>query len=302
VITLTVLCYIRPLPFLFVGWFWYLGTLIPVIGLVQIGMQAMADRYTYLPSIGISVMLAWGIPLLFQRGGFRKEIIFSATIAVFCTLIFLTWMQCDYWKNTITLSTHALRVTKNNFIAYHLLGSALFKKGNAEEAIYHFNKAILYHPHNLITDVYVESYKERGDAYANLGQYQRAIEDYNQTIQLKPDNDQVYNNRGIAYYYLGQHQRAIEDYNQTIQLKPDNDQAYYNKGLAYIDLGQYRLAIDDFNKAISLNPIYTRAYIMRGDAHLSQGNKELYCRDIKKACELGDCKALKFANGEGFCR
>jgi hypothetical protein len=184
-ITIVVIYVLKKWPFLFVGWFWYLGTLIPVIGLVQVGKQALADRYTYLPSIGIAIMLAWGIPLLFPREDMRKKILFPATIALLAIMAFLTWRQCGYWKNSIELWNHASQVTKDNYVAYNA----------------------------------------RGITYGELGQYHLAIEDFNKAIGMKQDYADAYYNRGFAYTKRGQYQSAIEDYNEVIRLKPDNEEA-----------------------------------------------------------------------------
>jgi len=170
-ITIVVIYAIKKLPFLFVGWFWYLGTLIPVIGLLQVGTQAMADRYTYLPSIGITIMLVWGIPLLFPRADMRKKILFPAGIAYLAILAVLTWQQCGYWKNTNTLFSHALQITKNNHIAYNV----------------------------------------RGGTYDELGQYQLAIEDFNKVITLRPDYIKAYNKRGTVYLNLGNKELGCYD-------------------------------------------------------------------------------------------
>ena len=206
IITATVLYYIKKLPFLFTGWFWYLGTLIPVICLVQVGGQAMADRYTYLPSICIAIMLAWGMPLLFQRLEIRKKILFSVAIAVICMLAVSTWMQCGYWKNSITLYNHALQITKDNYMAHNNIGLSLFAEGKIEEAIGHYNKAIYLKPGRA-----AEFYTNRGLAYANLGQYQRSIEDYNEAIRLKPDYVPAYNNQGVVYLIQGNNERGCSD-------------------------------------------------------------------------------------------
>ena len=263
VITSFVIYAVRKLPFLFVGWFWYLGTLIPVIGLVQVGGQAMADRYTYLPSIGIAIMLAWGMPHLFQREDMRKKILFPAGIATLAILGVLTWQQCGYWKNSIVLFGHALEVTKGNYLAYN----------------------------------------NRGIAYAELGQFQSAIEDYNHSLQVAKDNNYIaHNNRGIAYAELGQFQSAIEDYNETIRLEPGDPEGYYNRGNAYTKLGQYQLAIEDYNKAIELKPDVGFIYNNRGLAYLFQGNNELGCPDAQKACVLGNCRLLEMAKDKGACR
>ena len=196
-ITLVVLYYIKKLPFLFVGWFWYLGTLVPVIGLVKAGTQAIADRYTYLPSIGITMMLLWGIPLLFPREGTRKKIIFPAGVVFLTILAVLTWQQCGYWKNDFKLWNHALKVTKDNYLAHHNFATVLIDEGKNKEAIYHINKGMSIKPN------FAQSYQARGTAYYNLGQYQLAIEDYNKAISLKPDYADLYFNRGMAYFRQG---------------------------------------------------------------------------------------------------
>lgn len=295
IITAFVIYYVKKLPFLFVGWLWYLGTLIPVIGLLQAGSQAMADRYTYLPSIGIAIMLAWGIPLLFQRLEIRKKILCLGTLGVLCMLAVSTWMQCGYWENSITLFAHTLHVTKDNYLAYYNLGCSLSEAGKIQEAIENFNRAISIKPD------YINAYNNRAVAYHKLGHYQRAIEGYNQTILLNPDNDLAYYNVGLSYMELGQYQLAINDFNKAIRLNPNHARAYNNRGIAYHKLGQYQLAIDDFNKAISIIPYYVRAYNNRGNAYLSYGNKQLGCNDAQKACELGDCKLLEAAKSKGNC-
>ena len=261
-ITIVVIYAFKKLPFLFMGWFWYFGTLIPVIGLVQVGEQAMADRYTYLPSIGIAIGLAWGIPLLFPREDMRKKILFPAGIAVLIILAVLTWQQCGYWKNSVELFNHALQVTKNNNYAHESIGSVLLDEGKNEAAIEHYNEA----------------------------------------LRVKSDNAYTHFNRGLAFFRLGQPQRAIEDYNEAILLKPDFTDAYNNRGTSYAKLGQYQNAIEDYNKAIYLNHNYADAYESRAVIYLNQQNYQLGCPDAQKACELGMCRILEMAKGKGNCR
>ena len=224
-ITIVVIIAFKKLPFLFVGWFWYLGTFIPVIGLVQVGEQAMADRYTYLPSIGIAIMMVWSVPLLFPREEMRKKILFPAGIAYLTILAILTWQQCGYWKNNIILFSNALQVTKNNYLAHNNLASSLLEKGKIEEAIHHYNESICVMPAHILNSKGYFIYNNRGNAYAALGQHQQAIEDYNKAILLKPDFADAYHNRGNVYNNIGRHQQAIEDYIEFIRLKPDNEEA-----------------------------------------------------------------------------
>ncbi|MGB5218741.1 MAG: tetratricopeptide repeat protein, partial [Smithella sp.] len=195
--TLFVFYYIKTIPFLFVGWFWFLGTLVPVIGLVQVGSQAMADRYTYLPSIGISIILAWGFPRLSQTVKINKIILIFTAITVLFTLSFLTWIHCGYWKNSITIFNHALRVSKDNYLAYNNFGVALSAEGMIKEAIENYDKAIRVKPNHA------EAYNNRGNAYIKIGLYQPAIEDYKMAILIKPDYAEAYNNYGSAYLLQG---------------------------------------------------------------------------------------------------
>ena len=211
-ITLAVLFYIKERPFLFVGWFWYLGSLMPVIGLVQVGKQAMADRYTYFPSIGIVIILVWGTRLLFPRADIQKKILLPVGIAVLAILSVLTWQQCSYWKNSIVLFSHALQVTKNNY----------------------------------------DTYCDRGYAYDKLGYYQLAIADYNEAIRLKPQYARAYYSRAMTYSNHGHYQLAVEDYNETIRLKPNDGEAYNNRGGAYFQQGKNKLGCGDVQKACEL--------------------------------------------------
>ena len=293
-ITIFVIYLIKRTPFLFVGWFWYLGTLVPVIGLVPVNAP-IADRYTYLSSIGTAIMLAWGLPLLFPRADIRKKILIPASVAIIFILSFLTYKQCGYWRDSITLFSHSLQVAKDNVLAQTNLASGLLKKGKTAEAIDIYNRAIRLNP-NL-----AESYYNRGNAYADLGQYQKAIADHNQAIRLNPKNADVYNNRGTIYEELGQYQKAIEDYDKAIRLKPGYI-TYFNRGNSYSRIGQYQRAVEDFSQAISMKPDFADAYSNRGAAYFYQGNNKESCRDAQKSCEQGACKLLEWFKNKGLCQ
>jgi Tfp pilus assembly protein PilF len=261
-ITTAVILMMKRRPYLFVGWFWYIITILPVIGIIHIADFAMADRYYYLPSIGIAVMLAWGIPLFFPNRATRKKILFPAAIAFLAVMSVLTWRQCGYWRDSKELWTHTLQVTEDNALAYNNLGYTLFTEGKVKESIEYYNKSI------SIT---------QGDASA-------------------------YNKRGMAYASLGQHQRSISDFNEAIRLKPNYAPAFYNRGNIYKDLGQYKQAIKDFDDTIRLSPYYTKTYNRRAAIYLKLGNMKMVCLDAQKACELGDCRLLKFAKDKKYCQ
>lgn len=215
------------LPYLLVGWLWYAITILPVTGIFkQIGDFAMADRYSYLPSIGISIIIAWGIPLLFTCEDMRKKILLPAGIAVIAILSVLTWQQCGYWKNSIELFNHALQVTKDNSLAHNDLGHALYEKHKIKEAIVHYNEAIRIVPR------YPFAYNNRGVAYAKLGQYQNALENFNKAIHWKPDYASAYNNRAMVYFYMRNNELCCSDAQKAcalgtcITLKHVRDKGY----------------------------------------------------------------------------
>ncbi len=296
VISIAVIVMAKRLPYLFIGWLWYAITLLPVIGILPIENYAMADRYNYLPSIGIAVMLAWGIPLLFKREDIRKKILFPASTAFFIIMAVLTWQQCGYWKNSTELWNHALQVTKDNFLAQINAGFTLGEKGKLQEAIDHYNKAIRLNPY------YVNAYYSRGITYDKLGQYQMAINDFSNAISLNPDYVDAYNGRGAIFLKFGQYQQASEDFNRAIRLNPADIRAYNNRGILYTNLGQNQQAIEDFSTAIRLKDDYANAYNNRAFVYLNQGNIELGCYDAQKACALGNCTLFEATKGKGLCR
>jgi tetratricopeptide (TPR) repeat protein len=289
-ISVVVIISMRRLPYLFIGWLWYVITLLPVTGIIQARNFSMADRYTYLPLIGIAVMLAWGIPPLIKNEDMRKKILFPAAMAFLAILTFLTWQQCGYWKNSIDICNHALQVTKDNYLAHINLGSALFDEGKTEEAIAHYSEAISIMPNIIL------SYNKRGIAYAKLGRHQRALEDFNKAIRLAPDDAISFNCRGNAYAELGQYQMAIEDYNKTIRLKPNDGDTYFNRGNAYVRLGQYQMAIEDFNNAIRLRPDYAAAYNSRGAIFIKFGQYQMAIEDLNNTIRLKPDNADAYNN------
>jgi tetratricopeptide (TPR) repeat protein len=272
IISTAVIIMMKRLPYLFVGWLWYAITILPVIGIIQPGSH-FADRYTYLPSIGIVIMLAWGIPLLFRREDIRKKILFPSSIAILAIMSFFTWQQCGYWKNDIELSKHLLRVTNDIDIKY-----------------------LDMTPQNA------GDYNNRGNAYAKSRDYQHSIEDYSQAILMKPDCAEYYYNRGTTFGEIDQYQRALKDFGKAVLLKPDYVDVYFSTGTVYAKLGQYQHAIESYNQAILLKPDYALAYSNRGFAYLLKGEKSLGCRDAQTSCALGNCQFLEMVKKEGFCR
>jgi tetratricopeptide (TPR) repeat protein len=270
----------RRYPYLTTGWLWYLGTLVPVIGLVQVGSQAMADRYTYIPMVGLFIMVAWGIPELLKKWRYRKEVLFASSVLTISCLFIVTWIQVGYWQNSITLFDHTLKVTTGNSIAYNNRGGTYQTLGKHGQAIKDFDRAIEISPN------YADAYNNRGNSYQNLGNYNQAIEDYDKAIELNQKLAQAYNNRGVSYQSLGNYDQAIKDFGKAIELNPNYADAYTNLGNAYVGLGNYGQAIKDYDSAIKINPNHAKAYSNRGNAYNALGDYNQAIKDCDKVIEL----------------
>jgi len=244
--------YIKKATFFFVGWFWYLGTLVPVIGFIQVGRQSMADRYTYFPSIGIAIILVWGIYRLWSEEKLRKIIISVAAI-ILAALTFLTWQQCGYWKNSTTLFNHALQVTKNNYLAHTNLGVALVKDGKTQEAISHYRAALQIKPSDDNT------HYNLANALKKQGAIDEAIAHYREAVKWNPDYSKAHNNLGVYLDAKGLSDEAIFHYRQALQIEPANPGFQFNLGIALGRKGDLKEAIDCFRQAIYLKPDYEEA-------------------------------------------
>jgi protein O-mannosyl-transferase len=248
----------RSRPWLLVGWFWFLGVLVPFSGLVQAGAQAMADRFMYIPTIGIIVALIWGMCEQAKAGGYQPSGLSVAGGAALILCIALTRRQIGYWKESETLFRHALVVTKDNWLAHNNLGAALAKKGQIDEAIRQYQEVIRLKPD------YVEAYNNLGYVLGEKGQIDEAIRQFQETLRLKPDHADAHNNLGAGLVGKGRIDEAIRQLQEAIQLKPDNADAHNNLGLALARQGQTDAAIRQFQEALRLNPDYAQAHYNLG--------------------------------------
>jgi tetratricopeptide (TPR) repeat protein len=215
----------RRQPYLVTGWFWYVITLVPVIGLVQVGTQAMADRYTYLPSVGLFIAAAWGVPALLQPLPFRKNLLAAlAGIAVIASAT-LTWRQLPNWQDSLTLYRHTLAVTTGNDKIHYNYGLALVGRQQADAAIAEFRKAIAINPH------FLDAHNNLGAALAGQGRLDEAIAAYQQAIRANPNYALAYLNLGIAYYRRGQYDQAIAQFQHALRIDPGNAEARKNLGI-----------------------------------------------------------------------
>jgi tetratricopeptide (TPR) repeat protein len=250
----------RTRPYLLVGWLWFLGTLVPVIGLVQVGVQSMADRYTYIPAIGLLIMLCWGVPELFARWPERsRELAWGAGVALAgCAM--LSVVQLGHWKNSEQLFRHAVQVTANNYLAYNNLGFFLDHAGKADEAMANYQKSLEINPN------YEEAQNNMGFALAGKGRYAEAIPYYETALRIRPKLVEAHNNLGNALGELGRVDEAIAQYQIALQLAPDHADAHNNYGIALAMQGKLDEAVQHLREAVRLKPDYASAHSNLGNA------------------------------------
>ncbi len=248
-ISVLVIKALKRAPYLAVGWLWYLGTLVPVIGLMQAGLwPAMADRWAYVPLIGIFIMVAWGISDLAARWHFKKTWLSLTAATVLLVFIVTTWLQVRIWADSITLFEHALKVTTDNFVAHNNLGTALKEQGRIVEAIRHYQEALRLFPG------YAKAHNNIGAAMENQGRIAEAIGHYTEALRFDPDNALIHYNLG---HVLGEQDRtaeAIGHYIKALQIKPDFADAHNNLGVALLRLGKIVQAIGHLQEAVRLKP------------------------------------------------
>jgi tetratricopeptide (TPR) repeat protein len=255
----------RRAPCLLTGWLWFLGTLVPVIGLLQVGAQSMADRHAYIPSLGILILTVWGVGEGIRRWRAIQMMTTGAALAACLLCLALTRHQLRYWQNDETLFQHALAVTSNNFIAHYNMGSALAAAGKTDEAIDQYREGLRIKP-------------DDADLHSNLGfaliqkkRTDEAIQQYQEALRFKPDDARTHDNLGLALNSQGQTNAAIEQFQDAIRFQPDFVPAHYDLGVVLNELGQTDAAINQFQVALQFDPGDIKARYNLGNALAKAG-------------------------------
>lgn len=304
-VSILVLRHWRSHPYLLLGWFWYLGTLVPVIGLVQVGEQAMADRYTYLPLIGLFIMIAWGVPERLARYRFARITLPLTVVGLLSALMLVSSLQVRHWRNSIVLYEHALAVTENNYLVHNNLGTVLEKNGNLAEATAHYAEAV------KIKLDYALAHNNLGEIKARQGMAQEAMGHYYQALKSKPDYPKPYNNLGIELAKQGKLQVAVFYFSQALKIEPSYADAQCNLGAVLTTQGKVDEAMAHFSEALRIDPDFARAYNNLGEALFRRGELDEAAFHFSRAleiepayaearCNLGAVLARKGKNDEAM--
>jgi len=247
-VTYLVIGRLRNRPYLAVGWLWYVTTLVPVIGIVQVGSQAMADRYTYIPSAGIFVMVSWGAWELLKRRRHRTLLSAAGAGAVLTACSAATVRQTEYWHDTGALFRHAIEVTRDNYLAHNNYGMHLFEKGDLDGAREHFEEALRIKPD------YAEARNNLGNVLARENRYEAAAAHYRETLRTRPELAGTHYNLANVLVSLGSYDEAARHYREAIRLRPGMKKAYGGLGDVLMETGNAAGAEECYRKALELDP------------------------------------------------
>jgi tetratricopeptide (TPR) repeat protein len=296
-ITVSAIVFRNKRPYVFTGWFWYLVMLMPVIGLVQVGEQGHADRYTYLPHIGLFMLAVWFAADVAAVREYRSRFTTATAVVIILALASAAFIQASYWRNSETLWTHALDVTSDNDFAHNNLGYLCVDQGELDKAIAHFEAALEIRsrkldPHYDVGSAFVQM--NLADALARKGQPDEALVHYEEAIRLQPNYADAYYNRGNVLFAKGRIDEAIADWEKTLQIQPNDADAHTCMGNAFLRQGSPKEAIAHYEEAMALAP---------GDPH-SRNNiawvlatsSDASIRDGVKAVELAQ-EAVQLSRG-----
>jgi tetratricopeptide (TPR) repeat protein len=264
---------VKRYPYLFVGWFWYVGTLVPVIGLIQVGEQALADRYTYVPLIGLFIAIVWGISDIAARRRIGRVPIVAASTFVLVALMILSWKQIGYWQSSVTIFENTIRATEVNPVAHYNLGYALHMQGKLNDAIPQYTEALRIVPFyteafNMLQLALLtqgdkaklgEAKSNYGTALGKQGKFAEAAAMLTDALQLNPTIVDAHNNLGIVLAMQGKMDDARAHFTEALRMNSNQATAHYNLGLVLAAQNNLQEAISHYEEALRLKPDYTDA-------------------------------------------
>ena len=270
----------RGRPYFLTGWLWYLVMLVPVIGIVQVGDQTRADRYTYLPQIGLYILVTWAAADWCAGWRHRRVVLGGLATVVLVALTWCAHTQTSYWRDSESLWTHTLACTSGNFIGQNNLGNALLQNGDVDDAITHFQEALQINPG------YAEAHINLGNALFQRGKVDEAIAQYQRALQINPDYAEAHYNLGNALLRQGSVDEAIAQYQRALQIRPDYAHAHGNLGNALLQKGNVDEAVAHFQRALQIKPGNATAHNNLGNALLRKGSVGEAIVNFRKALRI----------------
>jgi len=267
-------------PYLAVGWLWYLGTLFPVSGIIVIGPHAVADRYTYVPLLGLYLMLSWGVADAAARWRYKTAGLGLTAAVILALLAGAADRQVRYWQNSVTLMEHALEVDADSFIAHNLLGNALEAQGRIDEAARHYFRALRINPKNA------ETYNNIGYVYYRQGRTAEALNHFLEALRIDPNLKEVHYNLGSVLTDIGRFDDAIKHFLEALRIDPTCAQAHNNLGIALVKSGQADRAMVHFQKAIVITPDYAAAHYNLGMLLIRRGKIDGGIHHLREALRI----------------
>lgn len=281
-VSLFVIRNMKTRPYSITGWFWFLGTMVPVLGLKRAGLwPALADRWSYIPHVGLFILLSWGVSDISDRIPKKRIIIPALSVLIITVLATLTFIQTAYWKNSVSLFTRAVNVTENNWLMHFNLGTALDQQGKTEDAIKEYYKSLSVNPYAEDTRYNLAC------ALAKIGKINEAVSEYNKLLKDDPHHKNAHNNIGILFAGMNKYTEAIDHYSAAIRIDPNFDLPYINMGAAFFSLGKAGDAIEKYLKALKINPYRKITYkkLAAAYAALQIYDQEIYW--YRKALQMG---------------
>lgn len=261
-------------PWALTGWLFYLVALVPVIGIVQVGEQSMADRYTYLPLVGVFVVVAWGAGAIAERG---RAALSTASCVALAALVVLTRGQVALWSDSVTLFTHAIAVTDGNWAMRNNLGGVLSREGKSDAALAQFEEVARLRPE------FAEGQYNLALELANRGSLPEAIDRYQRALRLRPDYVEAHYNLGNALLHAKRLDDAIREYGEALRLRPGDARAHNNLAIALARAGRDPEAIEHYREAVRLEPGFAEAHFNLGGALVRAGRPEEALEELRAA-------------------
>ena len=278
----------RRFGYFFVGWFWYLIMLVPVSGIVQIGLQAHADRYTYLPQIGLVIALTWALADLLRQMSI-SSIALPAMSILISLLAWRTWNELRWWKNSESLWTHALAVTKDNDVALNNLGAVYESSGQLDLALEKYREAEHVLDHRSVQRYALSRallHNNLGNLFLRRGDISTAMEEYRQSIALRPEFANAHANLGQAYVEVGDWNSALAEYESAAHLQPRDADVQHRAGMALVRLGRVGDAIAHYRASLDADPQFSAAEVDLGNALLEQGQTDEAISHYRRAAQI----------------